>query len=141
MRAILRVMFTRFLIVALVLVSAALTLPATAETLTVTSKDCGHVVEHTPDASVAYQPGVAADGRQVAPADLNGSFTVEPPKSITIDIQIDPAKLPANAGQYLSESTIGKVEVKDGKVYYNGQEINSGISNAVAAACRQLKKK
>lgn len=121
-----------------------LALPARAETVTVsvTEADCSHVVAYTPDASVAYRPGVSADGRPVAPADLPGTgFTVAPPESIAIDIKIDPSKLPAGAGRYLGESTVGKVELKDGKVYYNGTEVDSGAGNAVAEACRKLRRK
>lgn len=121
-----------------------LALPARAETVTVTvtEAECANFSAHTPDASVAYRPGVAADGSAVAPADLPGSgFTVTPPENIAIDIKIDPSRLPAGAGRYLGEATVGKVELKDGRVYYNGTEIDSGAGHAVAEACRKLRRK
>jgi hypothetical protein len=121
-----------------VFVLAALPFSANAAKVTVTKEQCRNVVAHTPDASVAYQPGVTADGRSVAPADLGGDFTVKPPESITIDIQIDPSKLPSGAGRYLGESTVGKVEYKNGRVYYNGQPVSSGTSHDVIEACKKL---
>ena len=133
--------------VAFTLAAALLAFPAFAETakFTVTEADCANFTVHTPDASVAYQPGVTADGQKVAPADLAGSsFTVTPPEKITIDIQLDLQKrlgIPANAGQYSTEGSLGKVTIENGRAYYNGQELATGAQNAVAAACRELKKK
>lgn len=39
----------------------------------ITKLDCSRLVRHLPAADVAYQPGVDAKGRAVAPADLDGS--------------------------------------------------------------------
>lgn len=128
---------------ALIVISlfAALSLPVHAATVTVSKNDCRHIVAHTPDASVAYTPGVTADGRSVAPADLNGGFRVKPPESFTMNINIDLQErfgLPANKGQYMGEIRAGKVEIKNGKAFYNGQELATGAQNAVAEACRKL---
>ena len=118
-------------------------LAATAAEVTVNKADCTGFVAHAPDGSVAYKPGVAADGSAVAPADLPGSsFSVDPPDKITIDINIDLQKrfgLPANAAQYMGEAKIGKVTVEKGRAYFNGQELATGDSNAVLEACRKLK--
>lgn len=118
--------------------------PASAETttITVTKADCRNVVAHTPDSSVAYTPGVTADGRRVAPADLAGGARIKPPESFSIQINIDLQErfgLPANKGQYMGEVNAGKVEYKDGKLTYNGQELATGSQNAIAEACRKLK--
>lgn len=116
-------------------------LPAHAATVTVTKNDCRHIVAHTPDASVAYTPGVTADGRAVAPADLGGGYSVKPPESFSMDINIDLQErfgLPANKGQYMGEIRAGKVEIKNGRAFYNGQELATGAQNAVAEACRKL---
>jgi len=125
---------------------AALSLPVHAKTatVTVTKADCSHIVSHTPDASVAYTPGVTADGRSVAPADLAGGYRVKPPESYSMDINIDLQErfgLPANKGQYMGEIKAGKVEIKDGKAFYNGQELATGAQNAVAEACAKLQRK
>lgn len=119
-------------------------LPAQAAKITVTESQCAGVTAHTPDASVAYTPGVTATGAPVAPANLPGSsFTVTPPKKITIDIDIELQErfgLPANAGQYVADAKIGKVTVEDGKAYFNGQPLATGNQNAIAEACKALKK-
>lgn len=117
--------------------------PAGAETttITVTKAECRNVVAHTPDASVAYTPGVTADGRPVAPADLGGGARIKVPESFSMQINIDLQErfgLPANKGQYMGELNAGKVEFKDGKLTYNGQELATGAQNAVAEACRKL---
>ena len=125
---------------------AALLLPVHAKTatVTVTKAECRHIVSHTPDASVAYRPGVTADGRSVAPADLSGGYRVKSPESYSMDINIDLQErfgLPANKGQYMGEIKAGKVEIKDGKAFYNGQELATGAQNAVAEACAKLQQK
>ena len=130
----------RYLAIPVLLVLAA---PAGAETttITVTTADCRNVVAHTPDASVAYTPGVSAYGKRVAPADLGGGSTIKPPESFSMQINIDLQErfgLPANKGQYMGEVNAGKVEFKDGKLTYNGQELATGSQNAVAEACRKL---
>ena len=118
--------------------------PAHAATVTVTENDCRHVVAHAPDASVAYTPGVTADGRAVAPANLGGGYAVKPPETFTMDINIDLQErfgLPANKGQYMGEIRAGKVEIKNGKAFYNGQELATGAQNEIARACREMQKR
>jgi len=122
-------------------------LPAAAQTatITVTQADCRKLVAHTPDASVAYTPGVTADGRRVAPADLPGSGAgLKLPDSFSMPVVIDLQErfgLPANKGRYMGELNAGSVQFRDGKVTYNGQELASGSQNAIAAACRKLLQK
>ena len=38
----------------------------------------------------------------------------------------------------MGEVNAGKVEFKDGKLTYNGQELATGSQNAVAEVCRKL---
>lgn len=69
----------------LVLGAASLALPATALAqqtaemggqpvrIVITKLDCSRLIRHVPAADVAYQPGVDARGRAVAPADMPGS--------------------------------------------------------------------
>lgn len=124
-----------------------LALPAFAETwtITVTQADCRNLVMHRPDASVAYTPGVTADGRRVAPADLPGSGSgIKLPKSFSMPIRIDLQErfgLPVNKGQYMDELDAGSVKFKDGKVTYNGQELNTGSQNAIIRAYRKLRRR
>lgn len=132
------------MLIAIIALAAAFALPARAATVTVTKNDCRHIVAHTPDASVAYTPGVTADGRSVAPANLGGGYAVKPPETFSMDINIDLKErfgLPAKKGQYMGEIKAGKVEIKNGRAFYNGQELATGAQNAVAEACRKLQKK
>jgi hypothetical protein len=41
----------------------------------------------------------------------------------------------------MGELKAGTVKIKDGKVTCNGQELATGAQNAVARACRALKKR
>ena len=126
-------------------VMCLLALPAFAETrtITVTQADCRNLVMHRPDASVAYTPGVTADGWRVAPAELPDSDSgIKLPKSFSMPVIIDLQErfgLPANKGQYMGELNVGNVEFKDGKITYNGQELNTGSQNAIIRACRKLR--
>ena len=121
----------------------ALPFAAQAEKLTVTREQCGHVVAHTPDASVAYQPGVTADGRSVAPADLGGGFIVKPPDKITIDIDLalrERLGMSDAVGRHIGDSSLGKVVIENGRATFNGKPLATGDQNAIAAACRELRK-
>ena len=73
----------RYLALPVILLLAA---PAGAETTTITfiKADCRNLVAHTPDASVAYTPGVTAYGKRAAPADLGGGSTIKPPESFSM---------------------------------------------------------
>ena len=128
-------------------VMCLLAMPVKAETatITVTQADCRKLVLHTPDASVAYTPGVTADGRRVAPAELPGSGSgLKLPDSFSMPVKIDLQQrfgLPANKGQYMGELNAGTVEFRNGKVTYNGQELATGSQHAIAAACRKLQRK
>jgi len=73
------------------LVALALLAPGVAaEEITVTREDCAGLVTHVPDANVAYQPGVDANGNQVASADLGGGFTYEAPTEFSFNVTINP---------------------------------------------------
>jgi hypothetical protein len=84
-----------------------------------------------------YMPGLDADGKPVAPADLPR----EGPQPITADgisirvsgrfaAQFAP---PATARE---KAIIGYVTVKDGAAYFNGEPLAPGADAAIVAACR-----
>lgn len=58
--------------------------------VTVTRADCQRLVQHIPDAGVAYQPGVDVGGRPVAPADLGGGIDLGLPETYSFDVDIQP---------------------------------------------------
>ena len=66
------------------------------------------------------------------------------PKSFSMPVIIDLQErfgLPANKGQYMGELNVGNVEFKDGKITYNGQELNTGSQNDIIRACRKLRRR
>ena len=107
----------------------------------VTKNDCKNVVRHLPSADVQYKPGVDVYGRKVASADLNGPSQIKIPDEITIAFGVDLAEkfgLGAS-GKYMSESApIGKVTVRGGQVYWNGQRLGGGEQHAIAEACKKI---
>ena len=78
-------------ILSLSLLALALLAPeVAAQEITVTREDCAGLVNHVPDADVAYQPGVDANGNQVASADLGGGFIYEAPTDFSFNVTINP---------------------------------------------------
>jgi hypothetical protein len=151
-----------------------LALPAVAQQaqtapsrVAITPSDCSNIQVYKTPPGVKYQPGVDAQGRAVAPADLGNRQRIEPPKEIVIEITRQlpgltagsgaggAAKAPgaatgANSGVgsgavanrvqgYDSKAYLGYVTVKDGQVYYNGQPVGDQDARAIAEACaRQM---
>ncbi len=90
---------------------------------------------HAPDASVAYQPGVDVNGGSVAGATLGGGFQVKPPTNIKIPIQISPG---ATSSLYsTSDTTVGTVTYKNGRVYYNGKPVQDDEAARIAQLCQK----
>jgi hypothetical protein len=102
---------------------------------------CSGAVAHRPDASVTYQPGVDAYGREVAPADLSGGSAIRIPDTIAIDITVELQKrfgLPSDSALFKPEARIGTLEVdRDGTMRFNGVPVTNDEALAVQAACRE----
>lgn len=113
----------------------SMTWPLAAATVTITAETCADLTEHVPDASVAYRPGVDSDGDAVAPATLGGGFQVEPPREITIPIQISPG--PKSSLYSTSDTTIGKVTYRDGRVWYNGRPVQDEEAARISRLCQE----
>ncbi len=103
---------------------------------------CDQVVAHVAAADVAYQPGVDAYGRAVAPADLPGQPLLDLPDTITIDLSLDLAGqfgFDPVAGVPLDpDARIGVIEVTGSRVTFNGQPLTADDQAALAAACRRI---
>lgn len=131
-----------------ILFSTALALavaaPALAQQVRISRTDCSRLVQHRPSADVAYQPGVDARGRPVAPADLAGGVSVQPRTEFTIDIEVDLQRrfgVPANANLYQPKAKVGSITVKGDKAYFDGQPLADQTQDALAAYCAaELKK-
>lgn len=106
--------------------------------------DCQRLVQHRPDADVAYKPGVDARGNPVAPADLPGQARIAVPNEITINLTVDllrqygvPSTSPlAPRG----EASVGTVtyDIAAGRMTFNGQPLSDPDQAALAAACAGL---
>jgi hypothetical protein len=115
-------------------------MPAAAQKLTVTDRDCAQIVQHVASADVNYKPGVDVYGRPVAPADLNPQV-ITPPQNFTFDANIDLKKygIPASSPLLLPSMNMGKIRVEDGgrQVYFNDQPLGNTEQIALAEACKQ----
>jgi hypothetical protein len=114
--------------------------PAMATEIMTRGDVCSGAVQHQPEAGVAYQPGVDATGRKVAPADLPGGSAIRIPDTIVIDITADLQKrfgLPSDSRLFKPEARIGTLEVdRDGTMRFNGEPVSNNEALAVQAACR-----
>ncbi len=104
---------------------------------------CNQLVKHTPDADVAYQPGVDVNGNKVAPADLPGQPQMALPQKIQIPLTVNLAKsLNLNTASYPytllgqgTEVTLGTLTVDGDKVLFNDQEITDAQQDKLAVLC------
>lgn len=124
------------------LAAGLLTSPVTgAETVIISRSDCARLVPHQPAADATYRPGVDAQGRPVAPADLPGTAQIAMPEEITIDITVEIQKrfgIPSDATLFKPEARIGTVVVKpDGSATFNGQPLSSPEQQALSALCQK----
>lgn len=120
------------------LIALALMLPLpvqAAEFIKIDRSACETLIRHHPAPDVAYQPGVDAYGRPVAPADLNPS--IELPPVITIPVTVDIAKqfnLPLGAAKG-TEATVGVIRLDGDKAYFNGQPLQPEDEENLAVLC------
>jgi hypothetical protein len=115
--------------------------PAVAQNIYIDGVDCQRLtVNHVPAADVEYKPGVDAQGRKVAPADLNGGAQIKVPERITFDVAADLRRfgIPSTSPLFQPNVRLGQVTVeRDGRAYYNGQPLQSPEVEALRELCRQ----
>ena len=111
---------------------------------TVTTGDpCDSITAYEPASDVAYHPGVDVDGNPVAPADLDGGSgsILGPDHEYSVDVALPLSDVTdtthGSGAERVADSdvNIGKVTVRDGKVYFNGQLISDERAHALAEAC------
>jgi hypothetical protein len=110
-------------------------------TVEIAESDCRALVVHRPDADVAYRPGVDVRGDPVAPADLPGGLTVEPPTTFIIPIEIDLVErfgILEDMPGFEADALIGTLLYDDGELVFNGRPLQDPARSAIAEACRQL---
>lgn len=114
-----------------------------ANDLVVTKKMCEQlVIDHTPDADVAYKPDQDLD--MGPPADIGGTRQIKLPEEIRVPINVDLQKYMGSVGNPplagLDYGELGSVVVhSDGRMYYNGQPLFDEDAYAIKEACRKLK--
>ena len=107
----------------------------------ITRADCARLVEHVPAPDVAYQPGVDAYGRAVAPADLNGGTTIQVPETLHIPIEIDLQQrlgIPANPALYETDIPIGEVVYRNGRLTFEGRPLQDEAAAELSRRCQNI---
>lgn len=124
---------------------AGMSCACAANTPAVDPSLCRALVKHTPDADVAYQPGVDVNGKPVAPADLPGQPQMKLPDKIQIPLTLNLAKtLNLNTSSYPynqlgtgTEAQLGMLTVEGDRVTFNGQPISDDQQDRLAVLCMQ----
>lgn len=101
---------------------------------------CKLLPKHTPENSVAYQPGVDVYGNPVTPADLNAAPMGDVLNVVKVPLDVNLAQnVVALSGTGLQlEAPLGMLDVyQDGRILYNGQDWTA----PVLALCGRSHKK
>ena len=135
----------RPIVFAIVLLSQTMAQPraqtADDQSVWVSPPDCAALIAHRPDADVAYEPGVDARGRPVAPADLPGHEPLDiSADQVSIDLRIPLSEffdIPASLQPLIGNAEIdpGRVTVRDGVAYLGAHRLADQEQNALARAC------
>lgn len=101
---------------------------------------CQRLTRHVPAADVEYRPGVDVHGRAVAPADLAGSASAQPPIPIDLPLSIDLARrmgIALPSVPFLpNDVTAVWLTVVGNQLYLNGQPIDPGAEERLYVYCR-----
>lgn len=104
----------------------------------VSEKDCRHIAPYLPGGA-DYVPGVAADGRAVVPADLNGGYAYGRRPVYEFDATLDPLVGRNPAFNSTTKMTVARIAIDmgSGRVTIDGQDV-TGLDHALAEACASL---
>lgn len=106
--------------------------------ISVSERDCRHISAHLPGGA-DYVPGTTADGRTVAPADLNGGYGygVRPYYEFDIELVDTLRHNPVHALEgNIAVARVG-IDMTTGRVTVDGQDV-AGMDHAIAEACARL---
>jgi hypothetical protein len=116
-------------------------LPAFAQQVQVSDRECRQLVDYVASQDVNYKPGVDVYGRPVKSADLSPQTQVQVPQNFTFDVNIDLKKygIPASSPIFQPTMNVGKISVEDGgrRVSFNGQPLGNSEQQALAELCKQ----
>ena len=125
---------------ALLLLAVAANTPTLAEDAVLRMKraDCKRLVAHRAAPGVAYQAGVDVRGRAVTPAEPEGDgrFRLSDDLLIPIELHLFD-RLGAGRSAAEARVIIGTVELRGGRAYFNGQQLEDATSADLAAKCRE----
>jgi hypothetical protein len=133
----------RRVLIGIVAAAGLATAAAADTTVVITGDDCRALVEHRPAPDVAYQPGVDAHGRPVAPADLD-PHPLALPETYMIDITVDLFERlgipPQGDANYDGDVRVGTVALDaDGRLTFNGRPITSEAQQELGRRCQELR--
>lgn len=103
-------------------------------TLGFEAADCRWLTRHIPDADVAYKPGVDVHGKPVVPADLNGTYELELPKTVIASVSRRLLKHP-NLRQETPFAEI-EIDLETGAIRINGKGLLSEDQERLIAYCK-----
>jgi hypothetical protein len=121
------------------LIMSVLSLSAGAQTR-ISPEDCRAVTQHLPDPSVAFQPGVGAGGRRVAPADLSAPVPVVP-QAPAIYLGVDLQRRYGLPRSLDVDLPLGILTFDGTRVLLNGQPLGAEDRSALAAACAAARRR
>ncbi len=96
----------------------------------ISTETCAELVAHEPDADVAFQPGIGADGEAVLPADIDAAPPITAPDVFVIDVTA-PLR-----GRFVSDALVGTVLYDGGRLSFNGQPLGADETAQITAVCR-----
>ena len=102
-------------------------------------EDCRRVTAHVPAPSVAFQPGVGAGGRRVAPADLSPPQAIVPQTPAFV-LGVDLQRRLGLAPDLKADLPLGIVSLDGNRVLFNGRPLGNEDAAALEAACAQARR-
>lgn len=129
---------------ALLILLAAGPVWASESTIKITKSDCIRLVEHRPNADVAYQPGVDVRGRKVAPADVDSGPVLKNlvPEILEFSIALNPLK--GGAARFgetsLNVGTI-KFDMNTKRATFNGEPLSRRDTRLLSRKCKEILRK
>lgn len=103
--------------------------------VSISPEACSQIAAYVSNGEADYQPGVAADGSAVAPADLDGGYGLAPRTLYSFPIEIEPVG--ANP-QFSPNTSLTVADVaidpRTGRMTIDGQDV-TGADRALADAC------
>lgn len=116
---------------------ASNTIDAEGDVVRIDAVTCRRYQPGLDSAAADYVPGVGADGKKVASAEVPNQSSVKMPTDVVVPLTYDIARtanLPRGAQM---RAPLGIVAVEDGQVSFNGQPIGGDSDADLLAACRR----